>query len=211
MHRHSLLFSAGLLASPLAFSLDAREITARPDVPRRAEVARLRAHFDSVDAELRLATALHLTPSQRNARATLIGWLREYRDAGEFPRNDRFPRATPFFRDSYGALCAMAYLIQRSGREDIIDRVAVTRNNAFIAELANDAELATWLDSVGFSVAEAARVQPEYEGTVETYVAMYDSAWSRRDSSTINQLLAQEYQYFTSRGGKPLGRRLWQC
>jgi hypothetical protein len=130
---------------------------------RQLEVARLRAHFDSVDAELRLPTALPLTSAQRMVRATLISWLREYREAGNFPRNDRFPeRAMPFFRDSRGVLCAMAYLIDRSGRRDLVDRVAATRNNAFIPELAGDAELRTWLDSVGLSVAEAARIQPFY-------------------------------------------------
>jgi hypothetical protein len=130
---------------------------------RRLEVARLRAHFDSVDTELRLPTELPLTPAQRLGRTTLIGWLREYREAGSFPRNDRFPdRAMPFFRDSRGVLCAMAYLIDRSGRGDLVDRVAATRNNAFIPELAGDPELRTWLDSVGLSVAEAARIQPFY-------------------------------------------------
>lgn len=128
------------------------------------EVARLRAHFDSVDAELRLPTALPLTPDQRTARTALIGWLREYREAGSFPRNDRFPdHAMPFFRDSRGVLCAMAYLIGRSGRGDLVDRVASTRNTAFMPELAGDPALRTWLDSVGLSVAEAARIQPTYE------------------------------------------------
>ena len=129
---------------------------------RQLEVARLRAHFDSVDLELRAANALQLTPAQRTARTTLVGWLRDYRDAGTFPRNDRFPNAMPFFRDSRGALCAMAYLIERSGRGDLVDRVAATRNNAFIAELAGDGELLAWLDSTGLSVAEAARIQPFY-------------------------------------------------
>ena len=130
---------------------------------RRLEAARLRGHFDSVHAELRLPTALALTPAQRTARATLIGWLREYREAGSFPRNDRFPeRAMPFFRDSRGVLCAMEYLIERSGRGDLVDRVAATRNNAFIPDLSGDPELRTWLDSVGLSVAEAARIQPSY-------------------------------------------------
>jgi hypothetical protein len=128
-----------------------------------AEAERLTAHFDSVDVELRAPAAAGLTPAQQASRGTLIGWLREYRDAGRFPRNDRYPdRAMPFFRDSDGVLCAMAYLIDRSGRGDLVDRIAATRNNAFIPELARDAELSGWLDSVGLTLAEAARVQPTY-------------------------------------------------
>jgi hypothetical protein len=168
---------------------------------RRLEVARLRAHFDSVDAELRSATGLQLTSSQRMARATLINWLRQYRNAGECPENQRFAsRAMPFFRDGRGALCAMAYLIERSGRRDLVDRIATTRNNAFIPELANDPALRAWLDSVGLSVREAARIQPTYAPKVEAYMARYDSAWSRQDTSAVNRILAPQYQYFTSRG-----------
>ena len=204
-----ILTAAAMLAGPLALPLGARAVplTGPDPLARRLEVARLRAHFDSVDAELRHAKALQLTPSQRTAKATLIGWLQEYRDAGKFPRNDQFPKlAMPFFRDGHGALCAMAYLIERSGRRDLVDRIALTRNNAFIAELANDAELRAWLDSAGLSVNEAARIQPTYrprvdETVVAQVVAQYDSAWNQRDTSAVNRFLAPEYKYSTSQGG----------
>jgi uncharacterized protein DUF4440 len=200
-----IVTAAGMLAGALALPRGARAVPPTgPETPaRRLEVARLRAHFDSVDAELRHTKALRFTLSQRSARATLIGWLQEYRDAGRFPRNDRFPeRAMPFFRDGQGALCAMAYLIQRSGRRDLVDRIASTRNNAFVAELATDPGLRVWLDSVGLSATEAARIQPTYMWQeVEAVVAQYDSAWNRRDTIAVGRLLALRYQYFTSRGG----------
>jgi hypothetical protein len=60
----------------------------------------------------------------------------------------------------------VAYLIERSGRPDLVDRIALTQNNAYIAELADDPDLRLWLDSVGLSVAEAARIQPTYGGNV---------------------------------------------
>ena len=127
------------------------------------EVVRLRAHFDSVDVELRQADVAGLNRDQRESREELIAWLRGYRSAGSFPVNDRFPdRAMPFFRDSRGVLCAMAYLIARSGRVDLVDRIARSRNNAFIADLSSDTELVRWLDSVGLTAAEAARIQPSY-------------------------------------------------
>ena len=165
MESSRLSLTVLVLLGSLTLPLGLRDVSSgNPEYQhRRLEVARLRAHFDSVDAELRLPTALPLTPAQRTVRATLISWLREYREAGSFPRNDRFPeRAMPFFRDGRGVLCAMAYLIDRSGRRDLVDRVASTRNNAFIPDLAGDPELRTWLDSVGLSVAEAARIQPAY-------------------------------------------------
>lgn len=131
----------------------------------RAETTRLRAHFDSVDRELRGADVSHLTATQKARRAELVSWLRQYRNAGRFPENDRFAnRMVPFFRDSHGTLCAMAYLIDRSGRGDIVDKVAATRNNAYIHELADDPELVAWLDAWGLTVDEAARIQPQYGG-----------------------------------------------
>ncbi len=132
----------------------------------RAEVVRLHAHFDAVDTELRARDVSHLTPTQRASRTKLIGWLREYRDAGKFPRNDRFANeAVPFFRDSRGTLCAMAYLVDRSGRGDIVDHIAKTRNNAYIRELIDDRELVAWLDASGLTASEAARIQPAYDGS----------------------------------------------
>lgn len=139
-------------------------VPSAPDVSRAVEVRRLQAHFDSVDRELVSRNVTSLSSSQRARRAHMASWLREYRNSARFPVNDRFAGPTPFFRDSNGALCAMAYLIERSGRGDIVNKVAATRNNAYIAELADDPALIAWLDSAGLSVSEAARIQPAYDG-----------------------------------------------
>lgn len=128
------------------------------------ETARLQAHFDSVDAELRAVEPSTLRASQRVARAQLIAWLREYRNAGRFPENDRFATPTPFFVDHRGVRCAMGELLHRSGRDDIVQDVRRTRNNARIAQLVDDPRLVAWLDSVGMTAAEAGRVQPSYDG-----------------------------------------------
>jgi hypothetical protein len=151
----TLLLSAAVTHNPRL--ADARALH------RRAEATRLRAHFDSVDRELRARDVSQLNTSQRVMRTKLISWLRDYRNAGKFPENDRFAdRAMPFFRDSRGTLCAMAYLVERSGGSDIVDHIASTRNNAFIPELTDDHALVSWLDESGLSVNEAARIQPQY-------------------------------------------------
>lgn len=157
-----------LAGSVIALSLTAASARHNPPTDARArhlaaEVVRLRAHFDSVDQELRHADVSRLSASQKEMRGRLISWLRDYRNAGSFPENDRFAdRMVPFFRDSHGTLCAMAYLIDRSGRGDIVDKVASTRNNAYIHELADDPALIAWLDASGLSVEEAGRIQPTY-------------------------------------------------
>lgn len=136
------------------------------------ERVRLRAHFDSVLLELKARDVSHLTSEQRAARLQLTAWLAEYRDVGEFPLNDLGTAApVPIFRDSRGVLCAMAYLIDRSGRRDIVGAVASSRNTAYIAELIDDDRLVAWLDSVGVTALEAARIQPAYVGDRSSNVA----------------------------------------
>jgi len=164
MKRLSVILAGSVIALALTGattlrrpSLDARQLHVR------AEQLRLRAHFDSVDGELRAVDVSGLSVQQRALRVKLIAWLRDYRNAGNFPENDRFAdRAMPFFRDSHGTLCAMAYLVDRSGRGDIVDHIARTRNNAFVHELVDDAQLVAWLDKSGLTVDEAARIQPSY-------------------------------------------------
>ena len=141
-------------------------VTASQQLPNNEgppEVRRLREHFRRVDAELTSRDVSHLSAQQRAARARNIEVLREYARAGIFPHNHDFPDQTlPFFRDEHGTLCAMAYLIARSGDVELVERVAHTNNNAFISELANDSALIDWLDRNGMTAAEAARVQPAY-------------------------------------------------
>jgi hypothetical protein len=147
---------------------------------RRHEAARLRAHFDSVLAELNARQVSNLGPAQRTARAELVRLLTGYRDAGVFPHNHDFPgEHVPYFRDEHGTLCAMAYLIASTGGGDIVDAIAERRNNAYIPELATDARLSAWLDSVGLTVAEAARIQPTYDGRGPSMTAVEDRQLAR--------------------------------
>lgn len=126
--------------------------------------ARIAAHLARVEAELRASDIAHLNAAQQAARRRNLDILREYRLHGVFPINHDFPgQRQPYFVDDYGTPCAMAYLIARSGRLDIVDRVARTKNNALIAELASDPELVAWLDSAGLSADEAGRIQPKYD------------------------------------------------
>lgn len=156
-----LLLPLAILAS---WSLLRAPSPADPRMQHRArEVARLRAHFDSVDVELRSEDSARLSPAQRAARNRVVEWLRDYRNAGAFPQNDRFAdRPMPFFRDGRGTPCAMAYLIDRSGRRDVVERIARTQNDAFIAQLSGDPDLCRWLEGAGLTVSEAARIQPQY-------------------------------------------------
>jgi hypothetical protein len=129
-----------------------------------SEIARIRAHFDSVLAELPSATPYTLSAPQRTKRAQLITTLRVYRDAGVFPHNYDFPtQPTPYFVDRRtGTLCAVAHLLASTGRRDIVDRVAAQNNNVWVADLAADTAFTGWLRTHGLTLDDAARIQMPY-------------------------------------------------
>ena len=142
-------------------------VSARPVLAlsgaERAEVARVRQHISGAETIMARRDVFLLSSAQRVARARNLRLLRAYRAAGLFPRNEHFPgRRVPVFRDDHGTLCAMAYLIAKSGRTDLVNRVAQTHNYARIPELAQDPALVAWLRDAGMSASEAARVQPSY-------------------------------------------------
>ena len=134
-----------------------------PDA-RSVEVQRLRAHFDSVLTELPAHDVSSFSRTQRSRRARLLATLQAYRDAGSFPHNYDFPgQPTPYFVDrKTGVLCAVAHLLESTGRRDIVDRVATANNNVYVAELATDSAFLGWLRSNGLTLVEAARIQVPY-------------------------------------------------
>lgn len=131
---------------------------------RQMEVRRIRTHFDSALVELYARDAAALSSSQRAERNALLATLRAYRDRGVFPHNYDFPgEAVPYFVDrGTGTLCAVAYLLESTGRRDIVDRVARADNNVRVAQLAGDSAFNNWLDNHGLTLAEAARIQVPY-------------------------------------------------
>jgi hypothetical protein len=154
-----------IAALTVAVAVGATSTDAYSDDASPREVARLRLHFDSVLGELRAADVSRLTAPQNAARATLIRRLEQYSAAGRFPHNHVRPgQIVPVFRDEHGTLCAMGFLIASTGRNDIVEHVTTTNNLVYIRDLANDASLRRWLDSTGLTLAEAARIQPSYDG-----------------------------------------------
>lgn len=127
------------------------------------EVRRIQSHFDSVLVELRARDVAALSSQQQARRALLVETLATYRNRALFPRNYSFAAPTPYFVDrSTGVLCAVAHLLEATGRRDIVDRVAATDNNVWVAQLAGDTEFERWLDLNGITLKEAARIQVPY-------------------------------------------------
>lgn len=161
----TLLAASSLVAIVLVPTKPAApSATAAENAGRAAEVSRIRAHFDSVLVELGASDVSVLTSEQRARRAALVATLRAYRDRGAFPRNYDFPgRAVPYFVDRRtGILCAVAHLLESTGRRDIVDRVAAANNNVWVPQLARDTAFTHWLDASGITLDAAARIQVPY-------------------------------------------------
>lgn len=103
-----------------------------------------------------------LKPLQRLARTLLLRELRRYRASGRFPKNLDFIEPTPYFVDAEGSRCAVAHLLDASGERGLVQRIALERNHARVAELADEPRLVAWLDQAGLSLQEAALIQPSY-------------------------------------------------
>ncbi|MGC4093021.1 MAG: hypothetical protein QM756_35065 [Polyangiaceae bacterium] len=104
-----------------------------------------------------------LSGVRRLARRLLLDELRSYRLARRYPRNLDFRNhRVPYFVDEAGARCAVAHLLEASGRTDLVSKVAQRRNHARVSELLDEPELVQFLSAAGLRPDEAALIQPTY-------------------------------------------------
>lgn len=130
-----------------------------------AEVDRIRLHLGNVESALRARDTDGLNADQRARRATALDWLREYRQRGVFPHNHTHPgERVPVFVDEHGTHCAVGYLLKRSGETELIEQVVAADNNVRVMELAGSERFGDWLEETGLTLAEAAWIQPAYDG-----------------------------------------------
>lgn len=135
---------------------------------RAREIARVRAHLERVERELRASAPLGLNAAQAEKRAAIIEDLHRYILDEKYPTNRVSQRMTPIFVDGDGARCAVASLLEQSGHRDLVGRIARASNLAYVEELKGDAELQAWLVENGLTLLEAARIQPSYANTTAT-------------------------------------------
>ena len=131
-------------------------------ITEAVEAERVARHIDRAMtlASHRDVSALgHL---QRVLRQLLLRELARYPEARRFPRNRDFAILTPYFIDADGTRCAMAHLLELGGEKELVARIARERNNAYVRELADESRLLAWLQAAGFTVEEAAAIQPAY-------------------------------------------------
>lgn len=134
-------------------------------VRRRLDAVRIREHLRRAERDLRESTPRDLGPERRRRRKAALDRLREYWQAGEFPTNRRQPGRTPCFVGANGVPCAMAYLLQEDGHEDLVADVMATDPTVRLEDV-EDGPLVEWVEANGLTMAEAARIQPSYSQVV---------------------------------------------
>jgi MYXO-CTERM domain-containing protein len=136
--------------------------SARPLTAVEADRARISAHLERVERELRHKPVSELSPALRAERAKNLDRLRTYRLAGEFPHNTRHPdERVPYFIDDDGRACAVGALMLASGGEAVASTIRRDENNARLLEMKTPG-ISAWVARSGLTAEEHAQIQPSY-------------------------------------------------
>ncbi len=128
----------------------------------RLEDWTIRQHLRRTEQRLRHKSHPELTPHQRKARQQNLDSLRDYWQAGQFPRNhvEKHQRR-PVFIDERDTHCAVGYLVAQSGYAQTARQIAKEANTALLADM-HVPELQTWVEQCGLTSRELATIQPTY-------------------------------------------------
>ncbi len=122
----------------------------------------VQAHLGCVLDILRSNPVHQLDAKQYASRLQLIELLDGYRIAGNFPINYYREERIPVFIDGHNTHCAVGYLLQQTGHEDMARRIAAADNYAWLKDI-HDPEFPAWQEASGFTVEELKLVQGAYD------------------------------------------------
>lgn len=131
---------------------------------RRLDDHRIREHLRRAERDLRAADS-DRSPEQERRRTEALGHLRDYWQRGRFPTNEQSQERVPCFVGANGEPCAMAYLLQQDGRDDLVADVMATDPTLRFEDV-GEGPLVDWVEEQGLTPEEAARVQPTYPHAV---------------------------------------------
>lgn len=141
-------------------TMDPASLSSTP-VRFRTEPERIGTHLRMVCDRLSNSAPKGLSPSQLANRNHLLGRLRAYADAGQFPQNHVLNYRNPVFIDKHNTACAVGHLMRESGNGALAQRIHDEMNLAFVHDI-TIADVATWGSEQGFSADELAWIQPGY-------------------------------------------------
>jgi hypothetical protein len=121
----------------------------------------IQLHLSSVIEVLSIRNVQHLSRSQQNQREYLLKILKNYTLQGKFPVNDYLTYQNPVFIDRYDTHCAVGYLMQQSGSENLAREIQNNQNFAYVRQISVNG-VSEWANENGFTLDELAWIQPGY-------------------------------------------------
>ena len=119
------------------------------------------SHLMLVERVLRNRPVNNLTENQRINRVKYLDILNRYWNIGKVPTNDYLLGRIPVFIDREDVHCAVGYLLQQGGFENIARKI--DEQNKFVYALdIKTPELFLWQKECGLTLEELAWIQPTY-------------------------------------------------
>lgn len=137
-------------------------LVAQQAISFNSEAEYIQEHLKNVIEILRSNSTSLLSAEELQVRNHSISLLADYRSLGIFPINYFRKERIPVFIDENGTHCAVGFLMQQTGFEDLAQRISLANNYAWVREI-QDAELGTWQSQSGFTVDELKLIQGAYE------------------------------------------------
>ncbi|MES2620309.1 MAG: T9SS type A sorting domain-containing protein [Bacteroidota bacterium] len=119
-------------------------------------------HLALVEQTLRARNRSGLSTLQKSNRLRLLNELNAYWHGRGFPVNDYLPYKNPIFIDRTGNHCAVGYLMQQSGAENLAQKINNEQQFAYVHEIKVKG-VKEWAKENGFTVDELAWIQPAYQ------------------------------------------------
>lgn len=120
-------------------------------------------HLQETEKLLRKRNTGHLSPSLKKRREANLNTLHNYWQNGVFPVNDKHLNRQPYFIDKYNTYCAVGYLMQQSGADEMAKDINRTQNYSYLLDISHP-DLMKWVAASGLSFDELALIQPGYGG-----------------------------------------------
>ena len=87
------------------------------------DIERISYHINLVEQELRTNIPTGISGNALKNRLALLKELDKYGDDMIFPTNLYHSERTPYFIDDFGVHCAVGFLIMKSGRSDLSNKI----------------------------------------------------------------------------------------
>lgn len=122
----------------------------------------IQAHLQHALSVLKSNPVHQFSSLQFVTRLRFIELLENYCNEGNFPVNYHCMERTPVFIDERKTHCAVGYLMEKSGYEEMAQRIAANSNYAWLKDI-HDKEFPAWQQSSGLTVEELMLIQGAYD------------------------------------------------